>query len=162
MDKNITGMLKKEITSSFEKLKTIDTGSKEHASAVEDLAKLYRLAIEESKADQEIRIKKSEIKNSLTRQNAELELKQKELELKDSQYMLERDTKEKEVESTEKELKERKIDRYVKMGLAIAELILPLTFYAYWMKRGLKFEETGTFTSTTFRGLFGHFRPTKN
>ena len=92
MDKNITGMLKEEITSSFEKLKTIDTGSKEHASALEDLVKLYRLAIEESKADQEIRIKKSEIKNSLTRQNAELELKQKELELKSSQYMLERDT----------------------------------------------------------------------
>ena len=34
-------------------------------------------------------------------------------------------------------------------------------FYAAWMKRGFKFEENGTYTSTTFRGLFNRFKPTK-
>ena len=39
--------------------------------------------------------------------------------------------------------------------------IPPLMFYGIWMKKGFKFEETGTYTSTTFRGLFNRFRPTR-
>ena len=52
-------------------------------------------------------------------------------------------------------------DRYVRIGIAAAELILPLVFYGVWMQRGFKFEENGTYTSATFRGLFSRFRPTK-
>lgn len=52
-------------------------------------------------------------------------------------------------------------DRYVRIGIAAAELILPLVFYGIWMRRGFKFEKDGTFTSTTFRGLFSRFKPTK-
>ena len=59
------------------------------------------------------------------------------------------------------ELENDKKDRWIKVCIAGAELILPLIFYAVWMRRGLKFEESGTFTSTTFRGLFNRFRPTK-
>lgn len=59
------------------------------------------------------------------------------------------------------QLSEQVKDRWFKAGIAAAELIVPLMFYGVWMKRGFKFEETGTFTSTTFRGLFNRFRPTK-
>lgn len=59
------------------------------------------------------------------------------------------------------ELDDNKKDRLIRVCLAGAELVLPLIFYTVWMRRGLKFEETGTFTSTTFRGLFNRFRPTK-
>lgn len=59
------------------------------------------------------------------------------------------------------EIDDNKKDRLIRVCLAGAELVLPLIFYAVWMRRGLKFEETGTFTSTTFRGLFNRFRPTK-
>lgn len=52
-------------------------------------------------------------------------------------------------------------DRYFRLGIAAAELMIPLMFYGVWMKKGFKFEETGTYTSTTFRGLFNRFRPTK-
>jgi len=52
-------------------------------------------------------------------------------------------------------------ERWFKVGIAAAELVIPLMFYAVWMSRGLKFEETGTFTSSTFRGLVNRFRPTK-
>lgn len=55
---------------------------------------------------------------------------------------------------------ERK-DRYFRFGMAAAELVLPLMFYGVWMRRGFKFEQDGTFTSQTFRGLFSRFRPTK-
>lgn len=56
---------------------------------------------------------------------------------------------------------EEAMDRYFKVGIAAAELIIPLMFYGTWMRRGFKFEETGTFTSTTFKGLFNRFKPTK-
>lgn len=57
--------------------------------------------------------------------------------------------------------KEMKKERYCKIGIAAAEIIIPLVFYGIWFKRGLKFEETGAFTSTTFKGLINRFRPTK-
>lgn len=56
---------------------------------------------------------------------------------------------------------EQSKDRYLRFGLEAAGIILPLIFYAAWMKKGFKFEETGTYTSTTFRGLFNRFRPNK-
>lgn len=52
-------------------------------------------------------------------------------------------------------------DRYFKIGLDVAGLVLPLVFYGAWMRRGFKFEETGTFTSNTFKGLMKFFRPKK-
>lgn len=56
---------------------------------------------------------------------------------------------------------EQKKERLVKIGIAAAELVLPLMFYAVWFRKGLKFEETGSFTSTTFKGLINRFRPSK-
>lgn len=52
-------------------------------------------------------------------------------------------------------------ERYIRIGIAAAELIVPVIFYGIWMRRGFEFEKDGTFTSTTFRGLFSRFRPTK-
>ena len=53
------------------------------------------------------------------------------------------------------------LDLYAKIGIAAAELVLPLMFYGVWMSRGLRFEETGTFTSQTFKNLFNRFKPTR-
>lgn len=61
----------------------------------------------------------------------------------------------------EKQIREQKKDRWVRIGIAVAELILPLAFYGRWMKRGFEFEKDGAYTSTTFRGLFSKFKPTK-
>lgn len=59
------------------------------------------------------------------------------------------------------QLDENTLDRYAKIGIAAAELVLPLMFYGVWMNRGLRFEETGTFTSQTFKNLFNRFKPTR-
>ena len=59
------------------------------------------------------------------------------------------------------QLDENTFDRYAKIGIAAAELVLPLMFYGIWMRRGFKFEESGVYSSTTFRNLFSRFRPTK-
>jgi hypothetical protein len=56
------------------------------------------------------------------------------------------------------QLGEGKKDRWVKVLVDGACLLVPVGFNWIWMRRGFKFEETGAFTSTTFRNLFGRFR----
>ena len=57
--------------------------------------------------------------------------------------------------------KDNKLLTAVKYGIDIAGIVLPLAFYGVWMNRGLEFEKEGSFTSATFKGLFGKFKPTK-
>lgn len=57
--------------------------------------------------------------------------------------------------------KDNKIFSAIKCGIDIAGITLPLIFYGIWMNRGLEFEKEGSFTSTTFKGLLGKFKPTK-
>ena len=59
------------------------------------------------------------------------------------------------------QINEQVKERHFKVGVAAAELIVPLIFYGIWMRKGFKFEETGTYTSNTFKGLINRFRPTK-
>lgn len=59
----------------------------------------------------------------------------------------------------EQQEKNQKWDRRIKYGLDAASIGLPLLFYGIWMKQGFRFEETGTYTSQTFRNLFGRFSP---
>lgn len=66
-----------------------------------------------------------------------------------------------EIEQKLKQASDGNKDRWVKVVVDGANLLMPLGFYWAWMNKGFKFEETGAFTSTTFRGLFSRFRPTK-
>ena len=105
MKKNeeIRKLLEEQIKTDILKLSTLEAGSKDKMTAIDDLTKLYRLRIEE----------------------------------------------------------ESRKDRFLRIGVDVAGIILPLIFYGIWLRRGFKFEETGTFTSTTFRSLFNKFRPTR-
>ena len=114
----------------------MEAGSKEKSTAIDDLTKLYKLRIEESKSEWEADEK-------YNRRVMEDEANTRDDELKQTQ------------------IAEQVKDRYFRLGIAAAELMIPLMFYGIWMKKGFKFEETGTYTSTTFRGLFNRFRPTK-
>ena len=66
-----------------------------------------------------------------------------------------------EQEKNESDSKDQKKFRTIGYILEGAGIVLPLIFYGGWMKKGLKFEETGTFTSSTFRDLTRFFRPTR-
>ena len=132
MEKDIREKLEEEIHSELEKLKTIEPGSRQHVDAVNSLETLYKLNIEETENERAFM------------RNCDRDLiEERELALKSAQ------------------LEEQKKDRWIRLGLEGAGLLLPLAFYAFWMRKGFKFEETGTFTSTTFRGLFNKFKPTK-
>ena len=123
MEDEIRELLGEEIVNQIKNLPTLS--GEEQRMAVDNVAVLYRLRIEELRNDTE----KSKIKN--------------------------------EMESTKNQIEDTTKDRYFKLGIEIAGLVLPLMFYGTWMRRGFAFEETGTYTSTTFRGLFSRFRPTK-
>ena len=129
MDEEIKEMLGEEIKAGLSDLASLETGSKEKSEAIDDLVKLYKLKIEESKAEMD--------------------------------YLKEIDEHKRSDQTKREQLSEQVKDRYFKLGIAVAELVLPLMFYAVWMKRGFQFEKDGTYTSTTFRGLFNRFRPTK-
>lgn len=150
----IKKLLSEEIISEIKHLASMEPGSQEHSDAVDSLAKLYKLNIEEIKLEQDYTEK-------LVRFDLDAKQHETDANLKEKQFYHEQEVYDRDEAFKCKQLCEQKKDRYFKAGLEAAGIILPLMFYATWMKRGLKFEETGTFTSTTFRGLFNRFRPTK-
>ncbi len=143
MNEEIRQALADEILDQFNKLKNLEPGSEGQQTAVENITKLYRLGLEDVKAD-------TDYDEKLYRRDADAQHEQNEL-----------DKQIREEEFKRNQLSEQTKDRYFRLGIEVAGIILPLMFYASWMKKGFKFEETGTYTSTTFRGLFNRFRPTK-
>lgn len=135
MEKDIKELLSEEIASEIENLSGLADGSKEKSTAIEDLTKLYKLRIEENRNDWDADEK-------YNRRVMEDEANARDEEIKRIQ------------------ISEQVKDRYFKVGIAAAELMIPLVFYGIWMKKGFKFEQSGTYTSTTFRGLFNRFKPT--
>lgn len=129
-EKEIRDLLEEEIRSEIENLSKLTPGDKAHSDAVDSLVKLYKLNIEEITSEREF-MRQSE---ESTNQDLDLRIK-------------------------EEQLKEDVKNRYLRLGVEAAGIVLPLVFYGIWMNKGFKFEENGTFTSTTFRGLFNKFRP---
>lgn len=154
MGKNIKELLNEEIAAEIQAISSLGSGSEEKSKAIEDLAKLYRLRIEETKSELDAEDKRS-------RRTLESEASVRENEIKKSQLdeQIKADVQDEQYKRSQ--LDEQVKDRYFRLGIAAAELLIPLMFYGIWMRKGFKFEETGTYTSTTFRGLFNRFRPTK-
>ena len=154
MSENIKELLNEEIAAEIQAISSLDSGSEEKSKAIEDLAKLYRLRIEETKSELDAEDKRSP-------RTLESEANVRENEIKKSQLdeQIKADVQDEQYKRSQ--LDEQVKDRYFKLGIAAAELLIPIMFYGIWMRKGFKFEETGTYTSTTFRGLFNRFRPTK-
>ena len=144
MDEEIKVLLDKTIKSDILEIGKMDIGSEERKYAIEDLVKLYKLRIDETKNDKDI----------CERREARI----MEMDERREARFMERDTRSRDKQD---DLRELVKDRYFRVGIAVAEIGLPLLFYAKWMKRGFEFEENGAYTSTTFRGLFNRFKPTK-
>lgn len=154
MEDGTKNLLIEEIQNEILGLNSLSLGSQEHSEAIDNLAKLYRLKIEENKIewdaddkyerrimekeqyDQDMKMKEDQIKNDAVKSSQEDDLRRAQLE-------------------------EAKYERYFKYGVEAGLGLITLMFYRSWMKKGFKFEETGTFTSKTFLGLIQKFRPTR-
>lgn len=135
-EKTIEELLSEEIAAQIQSLSELDSGSKEKSAAVDDLTKLYKLRIEENKSVWDA-------------------------DEKYNRRMMDDESSTKETDFKERQIAEQVKDRYFRVGIAAAELLIPLMCYGVWMNKGFKFEETGTYTSSTFKGLINRFRPTK-
>ena len=124
------------------------------SKAIQHLADLHKLRIDEIKAKTDADEKRLRRAMDSKQHRAELTLKERQADGDEAARANEEQFK-------QHQLNDQVLDRYVKIGVATAELVLPLVFYGVWMKRGLKFEETGTFTSQTFKNLFNRFKPTR-
>ena len=133
---SIKDLLNEEIAMEIQNLSELKAGSDEKSSAIDDLTKLYKLRIEENKSEWDV-------------------------DEKYDRRVMEGEANTKDDELKQKQLEEQVKERYFRVGVAAAELMVPLIFYGIWMRKGFKFEETGTYTSKTFTGLINRFRPTK-
>lgn len=141
MDSNIQELLEKTISENLEDLTNYGLGSPERSMALNNLQKIHNMRVEETRMLVEIEEKSQ--KREL--ENKEFDLK----EMSESHYKC-------------YQFEANRKDTYIRMGIEVAGIVLPMIFYAVWMNKGFKFEETGTYTSTTFKGLFNRFKPTKH
>lgn len=147
----ITEMLNEAIKAEINGLYNFEPESEERSAMIDDLTKLYRLRIDEAKSENDLSEKRAQFKLENDSRRLDRTLKEK----------LETENGERGERLGKMQIAEQSRDRIFRAGIAAAEIVLPLIFYAAWMRKGFKFEETGTFTSTTFKGLFGKFKPTK-
>lgn len=129
-------MLGEEIKAEIQNLSELEPGSDEKSKAIDELSKLYRLKIEEIKAD-------AEREDARTRNELEREKLNLEIERKESQR------------------KADKLDRWLNVGVQAGLGVISLIAYDIWHRRGLKFEETGTVTSPQTRNLISKMLPKK-
>lgn len=143
MDK-IQKALQEEINDEIQKLSSLEPGSSEHSKATDDVVKLYRLRIEEIRAEAEQKDKRDRYK------------------LEKSQ--MEQDILAKSEEKADKEAlrKDQNLDRWIGLGVQVGLAVGGWLVYDIWNRRGLKFEETGTITSPWTRNLVSRMLPKKN
>lgn len=116
--------------------------------------KSSQLKLERDKAGNDYELRERQLMDEDERFKAELKLKEADLENRINEIINDRDVK-------LKELKGNNIGQYVKMGVDVLAIVAPLVLYGTYMNKGFKFEETGTFTSQTLKGLVGKFKTTR-
>ena len=102
-----------------------------------------KLEIETKKNFDDLRLEEKKLKSADAKNDSDTKLKKQELKMN-----FERDI-------------ELRTDRIIKVLVDGATVLVPIIFYNVWMKKGFIFEETGTYTSNTFKNLFSKFKPTK-
>lgn len=168
MNEKLINMMEKEMENLVGVLKTLEPGSEEYNGIIASINKLYETVNKEK----EIGLTEDRISLDIAKVENEKELKEKQLMIEsqrdemtlinnreqrnadDINNNLDRELK-------EADLKSNNVQNVLKHSVEIAAVVVPVVFYGVWMKRGFKFEEEGTFTSNTFKGLISKFKPTR-
>lgn len=129
MNATIAMMLDEEYEKTLEAVSKATTGSEEAKWQLQKLGELHKQRMNEVK-----------LFDDSILQDEELKLKRREASMKEEQ------------------MKESRKDRIIKIVLEGAAILVPVTVSSYWMAKGLKFEQDGTFTSRTGQWLSNHLR----
>lgn len=132
----IKDLLGEEIKKEINNLSSLDDATEKKSKAIDDIAKLYRLKLEETKIEAE-------------------------LEDNRNRHELEKMAKDDERTSREEQRKKINLDRVVDVGLQVLTVVGGWIAYDVWHRRGLKFEETGSVTSPFTRNLMTKMLPKK-
>lgn len=146
MEKEIRNSLNEAIGAELDLLaneKTVEARSK----AIENLTKLHKLRIDEAKI--ELEAKTAEADQRQKKDQMTLDQRYKELQMD-----YDREVKERQLDSQEK-------DRWTNIALQFGIAVGGWIMYDIWNRRGLRFEEVGTITSTINRNLFSKLLPRK-
>lgn len=150
----INKLMDEEIVSQIKGLKSLQAGSQEQTAAVKNLTALYEARINQEK----VRLDADD-----KREKREMEREQHRADeaLKKSQAADEAAARERDIKLKEVQLEDQKVDRLMRTGIAMVEIGLPLVCYGHWFRKGLKFEETGSITSSMMRNLINKFKTKK-
>lgn len=150
----IAEVLDQEIQRQIEEISRMQLGSEDHTKAQEALTKLYKVRVDQYKTELDYDEKCDRDETEKAQNEKKLALDERKLDIE--QARLDHDKHELKVQT-----REGWISTAVHTALDIATAVLPLVFYGAWLKEGLEFEKTGSFTSSTFRNFIGKLKPTK-
>lgn len=139
MDKSIKELLEEELAADITSLDNLSPESEEYKKVADNIAKLHKLLMDEN----DLELKDVAQRHELMIADSEFELKLEAERDSDTRYK-----------------QDRRI-QYVRIAVEIGGIVLPLVFYAIWMRKGFEFEEKGTITSSFFRNLINRIKPTK-
>lgn len=147
----INKLMDEEIVSQIKGLKSLQAGSQEQTAAVKNLTALYEARINETKVQLDAEDKREKREMDREQHRADEALRK-------SQAADEATARDRDLELKEAQMEDQKVDRLVRAGIALVEIGLPLVCYGHWFRKGLKFEETGSITSSMMRNLINKFK----
>lgn len=140
LNTEIRQMLDDEYTDTLKAISEAKAGTDEAKWQLQKLTELHKQRMSEEQADRESYARFEELSMKQRQIDNDAEARKEELELKREQ------------------LKEGKSDRIVKVVVDSVAIVVPCVASSYWMGKGLKFEETGTFVSRVGNWVSSHMR----
>jgi hypothetical protein len=117
--------------------------------------------LNKEKINKDYEINKEKIKIESKKNEDALHLEDKKINLNENKNNSDAELKNKELKMNFEKDMDLRSERIIKVLMDGVTVLVPIIFYNVWMKKGFEFEETGTFTSNTFKNLFSKFKPTK-
>ena len=181
MKQELIEKLEKGMENILDEIECSDTASEEGQQEIKELTSLLKTyndiinkSIELDQKSDEIKFKHEEkmleLDNIRIKNDDDVSLERKKIDNNlyiegrkiDSNEMIQNeniDVKKYEITQERKKILNDNIGNYLKIGVQVAGIVIPTIFYGNWIREGLEFEKTGTFTSKTFTGLLSKIKP---
>lgn len=147
MNGDIKMEIENYVLQELEYLKNLDKQNEEHEkvvnSSINAIKTLVEILQKEDVNEDNLDLENKKMRYAEIKNDSDKELKIKELKLNSQRDI------------------ELRSDRLAKLLMDGATIVVPIIFYNIWMNKGFKFEETGIYTSNTFKNLFNKFKPCK-
>lgn len=141
-----------EIESGLNTLSTMSVDNDKYGDAADNVAKLYKLRLDEQKLNEEIAEKEARRELDSIQADRDYQIKIDQA-TEDCRYKAE------ELETERKKLRHERVAMIVGAALTAATFVGGLIFEGHWYKKGFEFENTGTYVGQTFKWFRGNHRP---